>query len=844
MLLVHPRLRRPQPAGSPGESRLPAPELPRRMMSLETNPTSRDQWCRRLTSPVAAVLVLLLFWAGLLASLRNKGMTYDEIGHATAGYSYWRYNDFRLDPENGNLPQRLMALPLYLSGEQFKFPPPEAPGWRQTDVWVLGRQWFHEMGHDQTAMLFRGRAIMGLVAVVLGVLVWLWSRRLFGPAGGMLSLLLYVLSPIILANGALMTSDTIAALFFLAAIWSLWEMLHRVTPGRVGLAGLCLGGLCVAKMSAILVVPMALLLAVVRLASGKPLVVAFGRPREMSRRGQQALVFVAAGLVQALLAWVVIWGFYGFRYGAFAETGPDRGQFLRRWEMVLGKRDPVDLVYQLALSDGQRTQMSGLLPVSATPLEPWARPRVDAFEAIRRDILSPAQNRQVDLWLAEPPSSWPARVMDFARRHELLPEAYLYGYANVWRFSGARLGFLNGVTKMDGDLWFFPYAFLVKTPLTILAIGGLALVAGIQVGRRIRRREASAIPVSWPTLYDTLPLWAVLGLYGTTILLSHLNIGHRHLLAVYPPLIVLIGAAGYWLADVGRAHRALVFTLSGLMTGLVVEMAWRFPNYLPYFNVIAGGPAQGYRHLVDSSLDWGQDLPGVKAYVDQHPTDGPYYLSYFGMDDPAYYAIAATRLYSAPGQDVPPPLFILPAMPQDRADAVLANVQRLYPAYELAGLVPAANGWVQAVMLKNVRALHWTKGTYLISATMLQPINYVITGPQGPWNERFERMYQELGRAVGPIYGDDPQARLARLREHLPAEWENVLTNIEAFRFARLTAFLRKREPDGNINFSILVYHLSDADIAQALQGPPPELGPDLPAAIAKSQGFGEKKSR
>ncbi len=806
------------------------------MVSLETNLSSRDQWGRRLTSPVAAGLVLLLFWAGLLASLRNKGMTYDEIGHATAGYSYWRYKDFRLDPENGNLPQRLMALPLYLSGEKFKFPPPEAPGWRQTDVWVLGRQWFQEMGHDQTAMLFRGRAIMGLVAVALGALVWLWSRRLFGPAGGMLSLLLYVLSPIILANGALMTSDTISALFFLAAVWSLWEVLQRITLGRVLLAGLCLGGMCVSKMSAVLLLPMAVVLVTARLMSGKPLVVAIGRSCDLVRRSQQLLAFAAVGLAQALVAWVVIWGFYGFRYAAFVPTAADPGQFLRRWEMVRGQRDPLDLAGELALSDGQRAQMARLMPVTNVQLEPWAQPRVAAFEAIRREVLSPAQNHQMDLWLAEPSPVWPIRMVDFARQHELLPEAYLYGYANVWRFSASRIGFLNGELNANGNRWFFPYAFLVKTPLTIFACFGLAVAAGVQMTRRRRRTASSAGTAAGPTLYDTLPLWTVLGLYGLTILLSSLNIGHRHLLPVYPPLFVLAGAAAYWLGDFGRAHRAFALTLVGLMAGLMAEMAYRYPNYLAYFNVVAGGPAQGYRHLVDSSLDWGQDLPGVKAYVDQHTLEGPFYLSYFGMDDPTFYGISAARLYSAPGQDVPPPLFILPAMPRDRADAVAANVRRQYPFYEVAGIVSDANDWVQVVMLKTARALHWTKGTYLISATMLQPINYVATGPQGPWNQRFETIYQELGRAAGPIYGDDPQARLALLHQHAPADWESVLTRFEAFRFARLTAFLRQREPDDNINYSILVYHLTDADIAQALQGPPPELGADLPKSIQSQE--------
>jgi Dolichyl-phosphate-mannose-protein mannosyltransferase len=734
-----------------------------------------ERWSRRLTRPLAAVLVLALFWVGLLASLRNKGITFDELGHVTAGYSYWRLNDYRLDPENGNLPQRLMALPLVLGGPQFQFPPLDSAAWRTADEWVLGHEWFHQMNHDLSAMLFRGRAIMGLVAVALGALVWLWSRRLFGPAGGMISLLLYVLSPIVLANGALMTSDATAAFFFLAAVWSLWAALQRVTLGRVLLAGLCVGGLCVAKMSAALLAPMALGLIAVRLLQGGPLMVAIGGPGKITSRGRQTLILAGAGLIQMLVAGAVIWGCYGFRFAAFAPGEPVRGPFQHSWEQVL----------------------------------------------------TPARDGQSDGTARD----WPLRVADFARRHELLPEAYLYGQASLWNDTRARYGFLNGEVNATGARAFFPYAFLVKTPLMVFGVCGLALAAAWRPGRKLSTDGSRAGEIAWPTFYDTVPLWTLLGVYAVAVLSSPLNIGHRHLFALYPPLLILAGAAGFWLGEAGRTHRAFALTLAVLLAGLAVEMAYRYPNYLAYFNAIAGGPSQGYRHLVDSSLDWGQDLPGVKAYLDRHPSSGRVYFSYFGLDDPGYYRIPAERIYSAPGQDVPPPLFIL-NLPQDQAQAAVANVQREHPAYSVVGAFFGTDHMAQVVMLKNPGALRWEGGTYLISATMLQPINFAAGGPLGPWNERYEAAYQELAPMVGPLLGDDEAARRARLGEHSPAEWEVLLTRFEVLRFARLTAFLRAREPDDAINYSILVYRLSDADLARALHGPPPALGMDLPRSI------------
>ena len=63
------------------------------------------------------------------------------------------------------------------------------------------------------------------------------------------------------------------------------------------------------------------------------------------------------------------------------------------------------------------------------------------------------------------------------------------------------------------------------------------------------------------------------------------------------------------------------------------------PHYLAYFNEFVGGPGNGYKYLVDSNLDWGQDLKGLKAYMQSHGIPR-IYLSYFGSDSPQRYGIA------------------------------------------------------------------------------------------------------------------------------------------------------------------------------------------------------------
>jgi len=688
-----------------------------------------------LTGPAAAALVLLLFWAALMASLREKSLTFDEGAYAVAGCSAWRLGDYRLNPEGGALPQRLAGLPLALG--PYRLPPADSGSWRRAEAQALGYDFFYSPGNDAAAMAARGRAACGLLAVALGILVWAWSRRLFGPAGGMVSLLLYVLNPTVLANGGLMTSDMAAALFLAAATGAWWRVLERMTPARVLAAGVLAGCLFVSKMSAVLFVPVMLVLAGLRVMEGRPLRFEGGRKAgDLVSHAGRAAALALSGLAIALVAVLVIWAFYGFRYSAFPVPAGE-GHFQFSWESVL----------------------SGGVP-------------------------------------GAPPS--PALAfLGFLRGHELLPESWLYGLGVILNRTQSGAAFWNGAYSTSGWPGFLPYTFLVKTPLA--ALGILALGASL-AGRRMFAR-------------GTLPIWAFLTVYGMAAILSHRDIGHRYLLPVYAPLFVLAGAAGTITAR--KSPRAILTALFGV---IVAETAWCYPDYLAYFNGLVR-PAEAYRHLVDSSLDWGQDLPAVRDYVARNPGGAPFYLSYFGAGSPGYYGIAARPLYSFGARylegdtDV-----ILAPLPEDGVPAALVRLAREHPGFDLMG-IGGARGDV-AVLLRKPGQMKLSAGTYLVSATMLQSVcDWQV---HGAWSPAYEAAWRELKGAAGPLLGPDPAARAAALGTRNPEASRLLMYQFEQYRMARLAAWLRGRKPDATIRYSILVYRLSDADIDAALEGPLP----------------------
>jgi hypothetical protein len=635
--------------------------------------------CKAWAAAAAAALLALHF-AMAVGSKRQECTTSDELVHVTGGLAYWRFDDYRLQPENGNLPQRWVALPAWIAGA--KFPDLDQVWWRKSDAWVMGHEFFYETGEDHFPRLMAARAMTALFSVATGALVFCWSRRLFGTAGGFVSLAFFAFSPTFLAHGGYATSDVCIALFMLASVGAWWRHLNTPGCGAFALSALVFGLACVAKFSAVLLLPMMALCAAVQLAAGR------------GRAGRIALSALGHGAV----AVAVIWAFYGFRYSAFNPALPAADQFIEAWPEMYARTGGI------------------------------------------------------------------GRVIHLLADIRALPEAFLYGSAYVVQTAQTRSAFLNGQYSVTGWPSFFPWAFALKTTLPFILASGWALWLAVRSGIR----PAAGGRERWSGLLPLTPLLALLLVYGTSSILSHLNIGHRHLLPIYPALFIVAGALGRWFAPPLRWTALLP---AALIAWHVAESAAIYPHYLAYFNELAGGPSQGYEHLVDSSLDWGQDLPGLKAWLDRNERPGETaYLAYFGNGEPRYYHIRAQRLAFINGfhEDEP----YIPLGP----------------------------------------------GLYCVGATMLEQ---VYSSFHGPWTQALEADYQYL-RTFEPVfreYSADPAAR-ARLERELPAEkWAVSRDRFLHLRFARLCYCLRARRPDASIGYSILVYRLTADEVSAATGG-------------------------
>lgn len=224
-------------------------------------------------------------------------------------------------------------------------------------------------------------------------------------------------------------------------------------------------------------------------------------------------------------------------------------------------------------------------------------------------------------------------AMYVARQQRLLPEAFIYGFLQASASIATRNAFLMGEYSATGWWYYFPVTFLVKTTIPLLLLLGL----GFAYWRRYGARLASELMLLLPA-----------ALYLVFALTSNFNVGNRHLLPIYPFLIVFAAKMGRAL-EPGQP-RALALVCLALVSWHVIEAARIYPHYLAYFNQIAGGPAGGYRWLVDSNLDWGQGLKELAQYHQREHPQETLYLSYFGTAKPEYYGLQPKYLPSfSPG---------------------------------------------------------------------------------------------------------------------------------------------------------------------------------------------------
>jgi hypothetical protein len=571
----------------------------------------------------------------------QENATVDEALHLPAGITYWQTGSFRLYRNNPPLVKLVAALPALALQPRTEAIYQSTRGWRaEYPAQAIFGQYFQLYNADRYLELFTSaRLAMPLFSVLGGWIVFRWSSRLHGPAGGLLSLTLWCFCPNILAHARLVTSDVGATALGCAAMYLYWRYLESPAWHRAMATGVFLGLAQLTKFSALLLYALLPLLWILHEIL-RPRAERAGIGPIARRAGQVACVILVSVLV--------IDAGYLFE-GVGTPLG--RFDFASRSFLTRPGEDPR---WRTNPSTNELIDMS------------W-RHRV---------------NRVRGTWLAGLPSPLPRHYLLGFDEQKIETDGVPVGWFDPTapepnETSGYPV-YLDGQLRRTGWRDYYLRALLYKVPEGTWALVALAAIVGL-LGPWSRRGVFRAIAVG------LVPVAVLLSIS----FLTDINLGLRYILPVFPYVYIGCGTVASWAARQANTMRRAAGVAIGLpLLAVLAATASIHPHYLAYFNVASGGPSHGSRHLIDSNLDWGQDLIGLKRWIDRHPQSQPLGLAYFGQISP--------QLFAARGEGFS--WFVPPALP--------GLIEKMVPGSP-ARLTTELRPGLYAVSASLMRGLPW-----------------------------------------------------------------------------------------------------------------------------------------
>ena len=404
-----------------------------------------------------------------------------------------------------------------------------------------------------------------------------------------MALLLFVFSPTFLAHTRYVTTDVGAAAAFFIATYYIIKWLKDSSSKNLIYAGIAFGLAMLTKFSLALLVPyFVLIVFVFSLIQSKKL------KNYHFKKNALTLAKKAVGLILiGLIALVLIWPVYQYHVANYPES-----------------RQHHDMA----------SYFEGVTKF---------RPAIDKL-----------------IWMSDKPILRP-----YAQ--------YVFGLIMVMRrTAGGNTAYFLGQVNNQSWWYYFPVVYFLKVPLTIHILTIIALFYALCKIKKPYFKKIFSRTYIWTKKYFTeFAMLAFLAVYWIVSIRSNLNIGVRHVLPTFPFMYVLVsGQVAQWIKipwkkirkqnDLFAKMKVLFIEASKTYfkyVVLIVLIGWyliasimAYPHYLAYFNESVGGAKNGHNYVLDSNLDWGQDLKRLTQWVNDNNIDN-IHVHYFGGADPKYY---------------------------------------------------------------------------------------------------------------------------------------------------------------------------------------------------------------
>jgi len=521
---------------------------------------------------ILATMLLMLFGVLAATSMWDDNANYDERIHLPAGYSYVTQQDMRLNPEHPPLVKDLAALPLLFMKINFPFQSwgwntslktdsSRTPAW-QTDV-GFGNDLLYYSGNDAQNMMRYGRIPIILIGILLGFYIFRFTKELWGDLAGLIALTFYSFSPTFLAHTRLVTTDAAAAAAFFISFYYLYKWLKVPTRRNLWVLGIILGFSFLTKFSTFLLIPIFGFIILVWIFL-----------KEQGKKLWALKKYLGGFILVLIIAYLVVGAVYAFHV----------------WHYPIQKQ-AIDTTFILS-TFGFKPLVNFSIWISSQPiLRAWGH--------------------------------------------------YFLGFLMVLqRSGGGNTTYYLGEVSADGSRSYFPVIYLLKEPLVYVLLTFFALFLALKKFIVYKKSGSKSFYSDFSNLlknnFAEFGMLVMIVIYWAFSIKSNLNIGVRHILPTLPFIYALTARQislwikggiqerisnyhGFWQLFGLYWHRLKKgFVVVILFVWAIISVVSVWPSFLAYFNEIAGGPNNGYKFVVDSNLDWGQDILRLSQFIEKN----------------------------------------------------------------------------------------------------------------------------------------------------------------------------------------------------------------------------------
>ncbi len=518
--------------------------------------------------------ISIVFLTVSVLNANNDTITFDEVAHIPAGYSYLTQHDMRLNPEHPPLIKNLAGIPLLFMNLNFdtsqKFWTEKVNG-----QWAAGRHLLWEAGNNPDRIIFWARIPIILLSLIFGLFIFKWTKEMAGTLAGLLAFVFYSFDPNILGHNHYVTTDLGIAAFFTFSFYYFLKFIKKPTWKNALIGGIFLGLLQLAKFSSITAFPVFGLILIFY-----PLV-----SKTHSSKIKNWFNYLFKGVVAFLLSVAIVWLYY------------------------------IPNTYKMPTENFQKTADFYFSPNDLNIKN----------QATRQVMLTLNKNN-----LTRPLAEYLLGVGMVFKRVAGGNGAYFMGEVS----DNAFVAYFPTVFALKETIPFLILSLLALIFTLWQIFCSFKKIKDYDFHKNLNRFVLwLRTSVTYYAMFGFIVLYAYLSIAGNL----NIGFRHLFPILPFLYILVAKKIFDFFklLPKEKSFFPKYIFTF--LLIWLMIEPIVNYPYYLSYFNEFAGGPKNGYHYVTDSNADWGQDLKRLKKFLDRHPEINKIRVDYFGGGNPQYY---------------------------------------------------------------------------------------------------------------------------------------------------------------------------------------------------------------